>query len=240
VFLHDIDYLNGVDYPFIQALAQDKRVLAPSHPGFGGSSLPEHFDAVEDVALVYLDWLRQQRAPVHLVGAGFGGWIAAEMAVRCSHHIRSLTLVDALGIKVGDRTTVDIQDLFVVSAPELVQMCWHSPEQGERIMPLAAAGTGFDEDTLTLLLSQRRTAALMGWNPFMHHPKLRRRLRRLDIPSLVIWGAADRLVTPEYGRAYAEAIPGAQFVILNEAGHYPYLEQPGAFANRLEAFLKQA
>ena len=240
MFLHDIDYLNGLEYPFIEALARTRRVVAPSHPGFGASSLPEDFDTVEDLALVYLDWLNQFAAPVHLVGAGFGGWIAAEMAVRCSHQIRSLSLVDALGIKVGDRTTVDIQDLFVLGAPELVDLCWHDPQRGEREMPLPAAGTGFDEDTLTLLLSQRRTAALVGWNPFMHHPKLRKRLQRVDVPTLVIWGAADRLVTPEYGRAYAEAIPGAHFVVLNEAGHYPYLEQPGAFADRLEAFLKQA
>jgi pimeloyl-ACP methyl ester carboxylesterase len=240
VFLHDIDYLNGADYAFIEALAKQRRVLAPSHPGFGASSLPEDFDCVEDVALVYLDWLKQFAAAVHLVGAGFGGWIAAEMAVRCAHHIRSLTLVDALGIKVGDRTTVDIQDLFVLGAPELVELCWHDPQRGEREMPLPAAGKGFDEDTLTLLLSQRRTAALMGWNPFMHNPKLLKRLRRIDRPSLVIWGASDRLVTPDYGRAYAQAIPGAQFVIVDNAGHYPYLEQPIEFTATLEAFLKQA
>lgn len=240
MFLHDIDYLNGVDYPFIEVLAQNTRVVAPSHPGFGASSLPEDFDTVEDVALVYLDWLKQFAAPVHLVGAGFGGWIAAEMAVRCSHDIRSLTLVDALGIKVGDRTAVDIQDLFVLGAPQLVDLCWHDRQRGEREMPLPVAGTGFDEDTLTLLLSQRRTAALMGWNPFMHNPKLRRRLRRIDRPTLVMWGAADRLVTPEYGHAYAQAVPGAQLVILDEAGHYPYLEQPAKFSAILEGFLKQA
>jgi len=240
VFLHDLDYLNGTDYPFLQALAQTWRVIAPSHPGFGASSLPEEFDSIEDLALVYLDVLRQVGVPVHLVGAGFGGWLAAEIAVRCSHHLRSLTLVDALGIKVGDRTTVDIQDLFVLSAPELIQLCWHNAERGQREMPLPSAGTGFDEDTLTLLLTQRRTAALLGWNPFMHNPKLRRRLRRLDVPGLVIWGASDRLVTPEYGRAYAEAIPGARFVTLDQAGHYPYLEQPTQFTATLEAFLSQA
>jgi len=240
VFLHDLDYLNGLDYPFLQALAQGRTVLAPSHPGFGASSLPDDFDTVEDIALVYLDWLKRAQAPLHLVGAGFGGWIAAEMAVRCAHLIRSLTLVDALGIKVGDRGTVDIQDLFVLGASELVQICWHDRQRGEREMPLPAPGTGFDEDTLTLLLSQRRTAALMGWNPFMHNPKLRKRLQRLDLPTLVVWGAADRLVTPEYGHAYAQAIPGAQFVIVDAAGHYPYLEQPDEFTATLEAFLSQA
>lgn len=239
VFLHDLDYLNGIDYPFIDRLAQDRRVLAPSHPGFnaGAASLPEEMDSVEDLAYVYLDWLRQFPSTVHLVGAGFGGWIAAEIAVRCSHQLRSLTLVDALGIKVGDRTTTDIKDLFVLNPDELVAACWHDPEVGERLMPLPAAGKGFDEDTLTALLTGRRTAALMGWNPFMHNPKLRKRLQRIDVPSQVIWGASDRLVAPDYGRAYAAAIPNAHFTEIGEAGHYPYLERPEEFVKTMEAFL---
>jgi pimeloyl-ACP methyl ester carboxylesterase len=237
VFLHDIDYLNGVNYPFLQELAASRRVLAPSHPGFGGSSLPEDLDTVEDLAFVYLDYLRQLHAPVDLIGAGFGGWIAAEVAVRCTHQLRSLTLIDALGIKVGDRTTVDIQDLFVLSPEALIKLCWHDPALGERLMPLATPGKGFDEDTLTQLLTSRRTAALVGWNPFMHNPKLRRRLQRVDVPALVIWGSSDGLVSPAYGRAYAAAIPNAHFAEIQQAGHYPYLERPREFVTALEAFL---
>jgi pimeloyl-ACP methyl ester carboxylesterase len=239
VFLHDLDYLSGVEYAFLEMLARSRRVVAPSHPGFGGSSLPEDFEGVDDLAYVYLDWLAEL-GPVHLVGAGFGGWIAAEIAVRCSHNLKTLTLVDALGIKVGDRTTSDIKDLFVLSPRELVEACWHDPELGERSMPLPLAGRGFDEDTLTRLLTNRRTAALLGWNPFMHNPKLRSRLWRIDVPALVVWGVSDRLVTPDYGRAYADAIPGARFAQIDGAGHYPYLEQPAEFTRTLEAFLSQA
>jgi pimeloyl-ACP methyl ester carboxylesterase len=239
VFLHDLDYLNGADYAFVEGLASRRRVLSPSHPGFGGSSLPEGFDSVDDLAYVYLDWLREL-GTVHLVGAGFGGWIAAEVAVRCSHHLQTLTLVDALGIKVGDRTTADIQDMFVLSPRDLVRACWHDPELGERLMPLATAGRDHDEDTLTRLLTNRRTAALVGWNPFMHNPKLRARLRRIDVPTLVLWGASDRLVSPEYGRAFASAIPHATFQTLEEAGHYPYLEQPTHFVEAVVRFLSEA
>ena len=78
-----------------------------------------------------------------------------------------------------------------------------------------------DEDTLTLLLSNRKTAALVGWNPFMHDPKLRGRLSRIDRQTLVIWGESDGLVSPAYGRAYASCIPGACFVSIAAAGHYP-------------------
>jgi pimeloyl-ACP methyl ester carboxylesterase len=236
VFLHDVDYLNGADYAFIEGLARRWRVLAPSHPGFGGSRLPDHFETIDDLAYAYLDLLRQL-GPAHLIGAGFGGWIAAEAAIRCTHHVRSLVLVDALGIKVGERTQRDIQDLFVLGPRELVELCWHDPDTGESLMPLPVATRGFDEDTLSLLLSNRRTAALVGWNPFMHDPRLLSRLGRIDTPSLVVWGASDGLVTPDYGRAFAQAIPGARFELIEAAGHYPYLEQPARFLQTVEPFL---
>jgi len=237
LLLHDLDYLNRVDYPFIEALASNRRrVLAPWHPGFGGSSLPNDCDSIDDLAYVYLDLLRQI-GPAHVVGFGFGGWIAAEIAVRCTHDITSLVLVDALGIKVGDRTAADIKDIFVLSPQELIELSWHDAGRGRDTMPLPTANGRFDEDELTMLLSNRRTAALVGWKPFMHNPKLRARLSRIDRPTLVVWGASDGIVSPGYGRAYADSIPGARFASIAGAGHYPYLEQPTAFVNLVETFL---
>lgn len=237
LILHDLDYLNGVGYPFASALSDHWRVLSPSHPGFGGSSLPSHFDAIDDLAYVYLDLLRQI-GPAHLMGFGFGGWIAAEMAVRCTAEIMSLVLVDALGIKVSERTSADIKDMFVASPTELVKLSWHDPALGESEMPLPTAR--WDEDTLTTLLTNRRTAALVGWNPFMHSSKLRRRLSRINKPSLVVWGESDGIVSPSYGRAYANSIPEARLEIIQQAGHYPYLERPSEFVSVVEPFLSGA
>ena len=235
--LHDMDYQNGVDYPFISSLSKQWRVLAPSHPGFGRSSLPNHFDAIDDLAYVYLDFLREI-GPTHVMGLGFGGWIAAEMAVRCTADIASLVLVDALGIKVSERTSADIKDMFVVSPADLVKLSWHDAALGESEMPLPTAH--FDEDTLTMLLNNRRTAALVGWNPFMHSPKLRRRLARINKPTLVVWGESDGIVSPSYGRAYANSIPEAQLEVIHQAGHYPYLERPSDFVSVVESFLTGA
>jgi pimeloyl-ACP methyl ester carboxylesterase len=147
-------------------------------------------------------------------------------------------LVDALGIKVSDRTTADIRDMFVVSPQELIELSWHDRDLGTSSMPLPIAGRGYDEDQLTTLLNNRRTAALVGWKPFMHDPKLRKRLSRIDRPTLVVWGASDGIVSAEYGRAYAANVPGARFVSIDAAGHYPYLERPSAFVKIVDDFLQ--
>src|SRR5918912_3511719 len=96
---------------------------------------------------------------VHLLGLGFGGWIAAELAVRCTHGLRSLALVDALGIKVGGVQDRDIADIFVVDADELIRISWHNAELGARQMKLPGRG-GLSEDELIALLRNRQSTAL--------------------------------------------------------------------------------
>jgi pimeloyl-ACP methyl ester carboxylesterase len=237
VLLHDHEYVNGW-YPFMEALSRDFHVVAPTHPGFGGSSLPADFESVDDLVYVYLDLLRTLGgAPVHLVGLGLGGWVAAEMTVRCEHDLASLTLVDAVGIKVGDHLTRDIVDTFVIAPQEFLNLAWHDPEAGEATMRLAGLGEPTEEE-LTSILRGRQTAALLTWKPFMHNPRLRGRLRRITIPTLVLWGESDNVVTTAYGRAFAASVPGARFVSIPAAGHYPYLERPDAFADALRAFLR--
>jgi pimeloyl-ACP methyl ester carboxylesterase len=235
--LHDYELLNGW-WPFMGLLAERFSVLAPSHPGFGGSSLPPDFESVDDLAYLYLDLLREQGEAVTLVGMGLGGWVAAEVAVRCTHRIRRLVLVDAVGIKVSDRTTPDIADAFVVGPEQFLEWAWHDPAAGAQLMKLPGLGSP-SEDELITLLRNRQSAALIGWKPFMHNPKLRGRLRRIDVPTLVVWGESDRIVRLEYGRAYAQGIPGARFELIERAGHYPYLERPEAFAAAVTGFAEQ-
>ena len=236
--LHDHEYVNQWE-PFAEALAEHFAVIAPSHPGYGASDLPRDFDTIDDFAYLYLDYLRELGPePVHLVGMGVGGWMAAEIAVRCTHHLKRLVLVDAVGIKVSDRTTRDIADTFVVPPQDLLALTWHDPEAGARTMKLLGLAT-YSEQELVVMLRGRQTTALYAWNPFMHNPYLRRRLARIDVPTLVLWGESDRVVTPDYGRAYAHSIPGARFQTIPAAGHYPHLEQPEAFATAVAAFLHE-
>jgi pimeloyl-ACP methyl ester carboxylesterase len=238
VILHDYEYVNKWE-PYEENLAQRFAVVAPSHPGFGASDLPRDFDTIDDFAFCYLDLLRDLGPePVNVMGCGLGGWIAAEVAVRCAHQIKRLVLVDPFGIKVGDRTTRDIADTFIVGAREFLELAWHDPDAGAERMQLAGLGN-YTEEELVSILRGRQTTALFAWKPFLHNPKLRPWLRRIDVPTLVLWGESDRIVTPDYGRAYAESIPGARFETIPRAGHYPYLEQPEAFTAAVSAFLRE-
>src|SRR5262245_60751638 len=86
---------------FQERLAQRFTVLAPSHPGHGGSPAADWIEHISDLAFLYLDLLDTLAIErVHLVGASFGGWIAAEIAVMASHRLRSLVLIDPVGIKL--------------------------------------------------------------------------------------------------------------------------------------------
>lgn len=238
--LHDYEYLNEPQ-PFIDRIAaQGYRLVVPSHPGFGASNRPEQVETIGDLAYFYDDVVHAlfgDDARVHLVGLGLGGWIAAEMAVRCSHQLASLSLVDSVGIKISDRETRDIADSFVLGNDEILKLMWHDPTKGEQIMKLPGLKP-LSESVLLTVLRNRETAARFAWKPFMYNPKLLVRLGRIRLPTLVLWGNTDHMVTPAYGKAFADAIPGARFEAINEAGHYPYLEQPGAFADTLTGFLK--
>jgi pimeloyl-ACP methyl ester carboxylesterase len=70
----------------------------------------------------------------------------------------------------------------------------------------------------------------------MHNPKLRYRLHRINVPTLLLWGASDGMVPVAYAEAYRRMIPGATLVVIPEAGHLPHLEQPNAVLQHVLAF----
>jgi pimeloyl-ACP methyl ester carboxylesterase len=209
------------DSAFVDALAERFDVVAPTHPGFGLSPRPDWCDSVEDLAYLYLEWLeRQDLRDVVVVGLQFGGWVAAEMAVRDCSRIGRLVLVDPVGIKVGGREDRDIADVFAISRTELDARLYCDPAAGPGDLAQAPR-----EDVLHLARNEE-ALALYGWEPYLHNPRLRRWLPRVHIPTLVTWGAQDGVVGVDYGRAYAESIPGARFEVVEAAGHRAQIEQP--------------
>lgn len=221
--------------PFLTLLAAHGRVIAPSHPGFGHSPDSDDIDTVDDLSYLYLDLLAEQNLrEVVVLGCSLGGWIAAEMAVKSTERIAKLVLAAPLGIKVGDRETRDIPDIFALPADEVVRLKYHDPSHA------LIDYTTLSDDELTVIARNREATALYGWEPYFHNPKLRRRLHRINAPTLLLWGASDRFVTPGYyGVAYRDAIPGARLEIIEQAGHLPHVEQPEAFVEHVRTFLAE-
>jgi pimeloyl-ACP methyl ester carboxylesterase len=153
-----------------------------------------------------------------------------------------LILVDPVGIKLGGREDRDIVHFFNTDPGELNQRSWCDP--GRR--PTGIYGLGWQATiseamTDAEMISFARnwdSLCLYAWKPHMYNPQLKHWLHRISVPTKLIWGEADRIVTPEYGRAYAGLIPGAELSIIPDAGHHPELEQPDAFVTAVTEFLE--
>lgn len=225
----------GIDLaaPVLNDLARGAHLLAPSHPGFGGSDLPPSFTTVDDLAYFYLDFLEtRDLRDVVVVGVSLGAWIAAEIAVKSTARIACMVLADAVGIRVSQRDTPDIADIFALTEAGFIALAYHDPAKGARDPSLP-------DDKVVRIARNLESTARFCWNPYMHDPKLRGRLHRIDVPTLVLWGAQDRIVSPDYGRAYVAAIPGARFALIERSGHFPHIEQPAAFAEHVLAFANE-
>jgi pimeloyl-ACP methyl ester carboxylesterase len=234
LWLHGEDGLDP-EAPVLQALAAHARVVAPSHPGYGHSPEVDSIDTVDDLAYLYLDLLAQLDArDTVVVGCSLGGWIAAQMAVKCTARVARLVLVAPLGIKVGDRETRDIPDIFALHPDEVLRVQYHEPARAR------VDHATLSDDRLTVIARNREATALYAWEPYFHDPKLRGRLRRIGVPTLLLWGAEDRFAAADhYGAAYRDAIPGARLETIAGAGHFPHLEQPAAVVERVRTFALQ-
>jgi pimeloyl-ACP methyl ester carboxylesterase len=218
--------------PFLDELAKKYELLIPSPPGFGRSERPDWITSLDDISYIYLDLVEQlgiKKVPV--IGFSFGGWIAAEMATKDDSFISKLVLVGPLGIKVGGPTDRDIADIWSLPPGEVMRRKWHDPEKGKRDFP------SMPEEKLTIIARNVESLARFCWDPYMHNPKLKRRLHRIQVPTLLIWGENDGIVAPAYGKAYADLIPGATLKTIANAGHYPHLEQPQIFMQHISEFL---
>ena len=231
LFLHGDDGFQPRQ-PFVAPLSASRRFIAPSHPGFGKSSLPDWLDCVEDISHLYLELMDVlQLRDLDVVGCSIGGWIAADMATKTPERFRRLVLSGPVGIKVGPSDQLDIPDIFAKPEEEVGKLLYHDPAA----MNGDTANT--PEDELTLKFRARETLALLTWEPWMHNPKLVRRLHRIAAPALLMRGESDGLVSQSYLEAYSRLLPEAQTRMIKAAGHVPELEQPESFARAVLEFL---
>jgi pimeloyl-ACP methyl ester carboxylesterase len=231
LFLHGAGGFRAED-PFVDLLSRGRRVIAPSHPGFGGSSLPDWLDRPDDIAILYLELLAQLgHAQLDLIGCSLGGWIAAELASMVPERFGRMVLVGPVGAKLGNRDTLDIPDIFATPAAVVEKLLYHDPDRHRADL------SKLSDAQLAVMLRNRETTALLTWEPYMHNPKLRHRLQRVRCPTLLLRGESDGLVSAAYLDGYAKLLPDARTATIAAAGHVPQIEQPAAFADTVLAFL---
>jgi len=231
LYLHAEQYFEQVK-PYLEALARKWTVIAPRHPGYGVASRASDLRSVDDLAYLYLDLLDELKLDnVVLVGASLGGWIALEMCVRNHARLSKLVLVSSVGVKFSGREDRDFADLFYMPDIEAFPMLFADPKRHAPNYSAMSAGQ------LEELARERQMFAQYGWRPYLHNPALKRWLHRVDLPTLVVWGEADRFASPSYGQTLASALPAAELTLIQGAGHYPEIEQREATIRAIEAFV---
>ena len=230
VLSHDIGSPDRL--PFYDALARRFTVYVPSHPGYDGSERPSWMRSVRDVAVTYQSVIAEiNLANPSLVGLGFGGWIAAEMATMSPRAFRRLVLVGAMGVKP---VTGEILDQALLSYIDYVRAGFEDQGIFDRL---------FGADPPTELLEQwdlnREMTFRIAWKPYMYNPTLPHLLGGVKAAALIVWGAGDKIVPLECGEVYARALPRSRLAVVSGSGHFVDMEQPEALARLIVEFVAE-
>jgi pimeloyl-ACP methyl ester carboxylesterase len=212
-------------------LAGSFDVVAPMFPGYGESEGIEKIDDMEDAVFHLLDLFDQLGlvAPA-VVGMSLGGWMAAELATRYPERVSSLVLVNPAGLYIQG---AEIKDIFGRTPDEMALDLFADQSQPMAQMMHAMADVSMDEIPFEMIKPYYQTmsaTARLAWDPYLHDPKLRKRLHRITAPTLVVRGAQDTLIPPAHAEAYAAEIPGARLVEVPGAAHLLAIEKPAELA----------
>ncbi|MFN8524767.1 MAG: alpha/beta hydrolase [Chloroflexota bacterium] len=235
VYLHGAEGPIGEWHPFLDDLARDHHVIAPHLPGFGRSTGAEHLREMLDLTVATLDLLDAlalQRP--HLVGLDLGGMLAAEVAAVASTRIGKLCLVSPLGLWLDETPTLDF---FAVRGDDLAAATWADPASSAARVLLAPPTDEIGQEQARLQAHQNlATAGRFLWP--LPDRGLSKRLHRLTMPTLLVWGVRDGVVPLAYAEAFRSRIPGAKTALIENAGHLPMLEQRGEFCRVVRNFLR--
>jgi pimeloyl-ACP methyl ester carboxylesterase len=216
--------------PFYRQLAERFEVIVPSHPGYDRSSRPDWLRSVRDVAVVY-QWLLAELGidGVTLVGLGFGGWIAAEMATMAPRGFRALVLVGAMGIRPDDG---EILDQALMNYIEYARAGFHDQRAFDEVY-----GREPSTDQLETWDVNREMSFRIAWKPYMYSQTLPHLLGSVRTPALVVWGSEDRIVPRSCAERYARSLPNARLEIVEGAGHCVDMERPTELSALIERFV---
>jgi pimeloyl-ACP methyl ester carboxylesterase len=216
--------------PFYDALAAKFDVLVPHHPGYSRSQRPEWMRHPRDIAVIYRGLLSELKlSNAVLVGLGFGGWIAAEMASMAPGDLAKLVLVGAMGIKPPQG---DILDLAITGYVDYARAGFHDQKAFDRVY-----GAEPSVDQLEMWDICREMSFRIAWKPYMYSQTLPHLLGAVRVPSLVVWGDDDKVVPQSAGKRYVEALPNAKLEVVKNSGHCVDMEQPETLAKLIVDFI---
>jgi len=229
VLHHDIGSLDKV--PFYDELAKNFDVIVPHHPGFGKSERPQWMRSVRDVAVMHQELLAELGVTGHsVVGLGFGGWIAAEMATMAPRDIKKMVLVGAMGVKPAEGEY--ITDQALVSYIAYVKEGFSDAAAFEKIFTADP-----DLDIMEQWDVCREMCFRIAWKPYMYSQTLPHLLKNVKTQTLILWGDKDKIVPRSAGEAYAKALPNAKLETIS-GGHLVDLENPTKLASAVTSFVK--
>ncbi len=211
-------------------LATTAHVITPTHPGWEGTERPESLSTVALLADAYVRYLDEHDVKdVLVIGSSIGGWLGAEIALRdTAHRVAGLVVINGLGVDIEGHPITNITGF---TPQELAKVAFHDPAK------LGAGAPPPTPERIAIMRGNAATLSVFAGETYGYDPTLLARLKGLRIPTLVLWGASDRVVTQEYGRSFAAAIPSAQFEVIAEAGHLPWIEQPAETFQVLDRFV---
>ena len=216
--------------PFYDALAKDYDVLVPHHPGYSRSQRPDWMRSVRDIAVLYRGLLSDlELDKVALVGLGFGGWIAAEMATMAPADLSHLVLAGAMGIKPPEG---DILDLAITGYIDYARAGFHDQKAFDRVY-----GAEPSTDQLEMWDICREMSFRIAWKPYMYSQTLPHLLGAVRVPSLVVWGDDDKVVPLSAGKRYVETLPQAKLHVVESCGHCIDMEKPEVLAKLVTEFI---
>lgn len=214
--------------PIHDSLASNFELIAPDMPGYGGSERPEWAREPRDIAILMNQMLDKQGLDsVHLVGLGFGGFIAAEMATMNQGRLKSLTLIGAPGIQPDEG---EIMDQMMVDYPEYVKAGFANEEAFTKNF-----GEDPSDDVRTLWDYSREMTARLTWKPYMFNRRLPHLLKEVQTPTLLIWGEQDAVVPVQVAKQYDAALPNSRLELVSGSGHLVEMEDPEAVARLIAA-----
>jgi pimeloyl-ACP methyl ester carboxylesterase len=234
LYLHGAGGLNPVE-PFLEELGKDFKVYAPQFPGYAESTGNEHIDDVIDAALFFHQLMDELKIPTaHIVGHSMGGMLAAEVAALDVHRAKKLVLAAPAGFWIDE---VPIPDLFAAQLDEIAPLLFHDPKSPAAQMMTAIPSDFKALETMYVERVKRfATASKFLWP--LPDRGLKKRAYRIQNPTLLIWGASDKLIPPAYAKEFLSRIKGSKLETIKDAGHMLMYEQQDAFVGAIRKFLK--